>query len=374
MFNPHGPAAPIRALHHTRFHGVFDAEVRHLLWPAMLLTVAAGCAATGPAGARLNQADLKRQALACLKAGLNYEANPVVRVQAVEGLRAAELEESRPWIRAAILDPHPAVRFAACVAVGELRDELALEALRERVRDTDASVRVAAMFALHRLGHVEHTGRIPNYLLDHPDSLVRRNAAILLGLLEERSATKVLARAMQDKDPGVRHQSLEALARLGVAEARQELVFLSNSGVGADEVFAITALASSGDARLESTFRYKYETATHTETRLAAVRALAKFGGGTGREFAERALRMGPPRTADPQDTPEGQVLRVRQLAAAALGAIADARALPALSEMMNDPRDPRLQVSGARAILEIIRADHDRALSIPAHQARGGA
>ncbi len=340
----------------------------------MLLLLAGGCAAPGTPKARVDQAELKRQALACLKAGLTYEANPVVRVQAVEGLRAAELEESRPWIRAAVLDPHPAVRFAACVAVGELRDELALEALRERVRDTDASVRVAAMFALHRLGHVEHTGRIPSYLLEHPDALVRRNAAMFLGLLGEPSATRVLARAMQDRDPGVRHQSLEALARLGVAEARQELVFLSNSGVGADEVFAINALAASGDARLESTFRYKYETATHSETRLAAARALAKFGGNTGMEFAERALRMGPPRATDPQDTPEGQMLRVRQLAAAALGAMADAQALPALSQMMNDPRDPRLQVSGARAILEIIRADHDKALSFPAHQARGGA
>lgn len=340
----------------------------------VLLAWAGGCAAPGAPAARMDRAELKREALACLKAGLSYEANPVVRVQSVEALRAAELDEARPWLRAALLDPHPAVRFAACVAVGELRDELSLEILRERVRDDDAGVRVAAMFALHRLGHVEHTGRIPNYLLEHPHALVRRNAAMLLGMLGEPSATKVLARAMQDRDTGVRHQSLEALARLGVAEARQELVFLSNSGVGADEVFAITALAASGDARFEPTFRYKYETATHPETRLAAARALARFGGTTGKEFALRALQMNPPRATDPQDTPEGQVLRVRQLAAAALGAMGDVRALPALARMMNDPRDPRLQVSGARAIVEIIRADHERALSFPPRQARGGA
>ena len=47
--------------------------------------------------------------------------------------------------------------------------------------------------------------------------------------------------------------------------------------------------------------------------------------------------------------------MRVRQLAAMALGAIGDHRALPALRRRLNDPSDPRVQVYAANAILEIL-------------------
>jgi HEAT repeat protein len=54
----------------------------------------------------------------------------------------------------------------------------------------------------------------------------------------------------------------------------------------------------------------------------------------------------------------------VRQLAAAALGAIERVDALPALADLLEDDRDPRVQVSAARAILEIIEAN--RAETLP--------
>jgi HEAT repeat protein len=50
-------------------------------------------------------------------------------------------------------------------------------------------------------------------------------------------------------------------------------------------------------------------------------------------------------------------------MAAAALGSIGRTDALPALTKMLNDPQDPRLQVSAAKAILEILRAEREAAL-----------
>jgi hypothetical protein len=111
------------------------------------------------------------------------------------------------------------------------------------------------------------------------------------------------------------------------------------------------------------TFRYKLATATHLETRLAAARGLGLLGFDDGFDMALRALRTERPPNEDPNDPPSGQILRIRQLAAAALGAIGRTDALFALKKQMDDPSDPRLQVSAAGAILQILKADRARAL-----------
>ena len=115
------------------------------------------------------------------------------------------------------------------------------------------------------------------------------------------------------------------------------------------------------------TFRYKLATATHLETRLAAARGLGLLQSDAGFEIAMRTLRGDQPIRTDPQDPVEGQMLRTRQLAAAALGAIGRADALPLLAELLDDPRDPRVQVSAARAILDILDSDEKETLPFAA-------
>ncbi|MGB2986647.1 MAG: HEAT repeat domain-containing protein, partial [Phycisphaerae bacterium] len=144
----------------------------------VLLMMMAGCAQSQWAGVPVDRMALKHRALDCLKAAVRYEHNPVVRVEAVEALQSSRYEQGLPWIRTALLDEHPAVRFAACVAIGRLGDAVSERTLQERVDDEDACVQVAALFALHRLGHAERTGRMPTYLLQHEDVSVRRNAAL----------------------------------------------------------------------------------------------------------------------------------------------------------------------------------------------------
>ncbi len=315
----------------------------------------------------------KRHALEVLRAAVTYQANPVVRVEAVEALESSRCPEALPWIRSAISDDHPAVRFAACVALGQLGDMTVEARLRERVEDPDPGVQLAAMFALHRMGHSEQTGCMPTYLLKHEEVTVRRNAALLLGMLGEPSAIKVLARAMRDSDAGVRHHALEAMARLGNREARQELTFMSNSGVGSEEVFAINALSATGEPTCVDTFRYKLATGAHIETRLAAAAALGRHGLDDGFDIARRALGVSRPVHNDPEDPPAGQIMRIRQMAAAALAAIGRMEALPALQDLMETNDDPRVQVSAAQAILEILAADRARGLPFGTIHNQGG-
>lgn len=319
--------------------------------PVILVT---GCVST-PAVSGAAPVALERRAQGLLQAALQYPHNPIVRVEAVEALQSCGNGKLWPWIRTALLDEHAAVRFAACVAVGVLRDDLADGALRDLASDDDDSVKVAALFARHRLGFTHDTGKMPYYLLDHHEATVRRNAALVLGMLGERGAIKVLARAMRDPDEGVRQHALEAMARLGNREAAQELAFMTNAGVGSQEVFAILALSATDNPRYVDTFRYKLATGVHLETKLAAIRALGTLGHADGFDLAVRSLRRKRATINDPDDPPAGQLLRIRQMAAAAVGAIGRDDALAPLESMMEGSADARVQVSAAGAVLRIL-------------------
>ena len=343
----------------------------------LVVLLSGGCATTFRQTGEAGRPPLRPRALDCLKAASRYDHNPVVRVAAVEAFESSGCDEARPWIRLALLDQEPAVRFAACAAVAQLADKSAGGVVHDLADDEDGSVRVAALVALHRLGDTRRTNRLPPYLLDHEDVTVRRNAAMMLGRMGEPGAIKILARAMRDPDPGVRHHALEALARLGNPEARQELTFMANTGVGSEEVFAINALAATGDSLYRDTFLYKLGTATHLETRLAAAHGLGLLGWDEGFQVALRALRPRRPRIWDPNDPPEDQILRVRLLAIGALGAIGRTDALAELERLLPKPwntergRDPRIQLAAARAILEILKANRESVLPSATRQTR---
>lgn len=306
----------------------------------------------------VERSGLRQRALSCLHTAVGDGSNPAVRVAAVESLRRLEDPASIPWIRTALVDPHAGVRFAGALALGELNDRVAESAVRRLLEDKEDSVRAAAIFALHRLGDKSHTSRLATLLLGHDDPLVRRNAAMLLGLLREQGSVPILARAMADRDPGVQHQALEAMARLGNADARRELLYMTNAGIGADEVFALQALAATGDPVYVDTFRYKLSTANHVETRLAAAKGLARFDLDDGLDVALEAARSPRATSADPADPANGQTLRVRLLACGVLATLGRAEAEPVLARLLEQSDDARVRVAAAAALLSIRRED----------------
>ncbi len=338
----------------------------------MYLACAAGCATPPRTLTTPQRQELETRSVDCLKRGLTYEFNPAVRTLAVEAMQEVADEATLPWLRAAVTDVHPGVRFAACVALGVRRDSVSRQAIEARLHDSDRSVRLAAVFAMHRFGDTSRTGELAEALLSDADALVRRNAALLIGLMEEPGAATVLARAMRDRDAGVQNHALESMAVLGVPEARDQLVFLANSGIGSQEVFAINALARLKSPELNDLFRSKVADGIHAETKLAAVRALGLLGNNDGaalaRPLVEREQRF--PAT-DPDDNTADRTLRVRMLAIAALGATGDESDLWMLDRLMQDDADPRLQISAARVILEIERRRRSAPLPFAAGAAR---
>ncbi len=325
-----------------------------------------GCATTqnSPSNAPPVRSDLRSQSVEVLRAGLKYEANPIVRVQSVEAIGSTESSDLLPWLRTALLDDQPAVRFAACVTLGTMRDKVSESKIRDLLRGNDVNVKLAALYAIHRLGDSRRTGELSSYLLQDKDVIARRHAAMLIGLIGDPSAIKLLAKAMRDSDAGVRINVLASMARLGSKEAKQELVFMTTSGVGADETLAIQSLAESRDQTYLETYRYKLANAMHTETKLAAARALGMLGNDEGFEEAIKIIRTPPAPRPDPKDPPADQALRVKQLAAGALGEIGKSDALPVLSAVLQQDKDPRVQVSAAQAVLKILKRQRSNATS----------
>jgi len=311
----------------------------------------AGC--SGLAGPTKDMRQLRDQAAEALRIGVRYPQMATVRAYAVEAMQQVGTKDMRPWIRQAVHDDNPAVRFAACIALGTLRDSLATDAIAPLASAPVTSDRIAAIFALHRLGDTARTHKLAEYLLNDSDPANRRHAAFVLGRLGERGAIKLLARAMRDDDRGVRTNALESMALLGSPEAVSTLVANCFSGIGAEETLAILALGRLNDPKHRDLFKDRLVKGQYVETQLAAARALGALKDRSGFDLALKSLDY-VARKDQPDDPAWNQQHRVREMAALALGAIGDRRALPRLGQVLEHADDPRLQIAAARAILEI--------------------
>jgi HEAT repeat protein len=302
---------------------------------------------------------LREIATTVVKRALRYPEYPAVRAQAMEAASETLGSEASLAIRAGLHDESPGVRFAACLALGKLRDRTAAAEIHRLAGDPDPNVRVAAYFALERMGDTTYREAWRDELRKSKDAAVRRNAVLALGELEDKSVMPLLHRvAYDDSDEGVRLQALEALAYLGDEDAINRFLFDAYGALGFKQSFALLTLGKVADNRVLATLHDRLRQAEHIETRLAAARGLARRGYDDGYDAAVAALRWNnPDRNAsrEPPDPPANQIMRVRTMAAMALGQMGDRRALGALTQMMKTDDDPRVQLAGATAILMVL-------------------
>ncbi len=314
------------------------------------LLFAGGCASAG--GANVKQTS--ERAMSCLRYYLPYEHSATARVQALESLAECGSDEVLPWIRLALNDDAPAVRYAAAMALGQRKDRTAEGSIEKLLGSSEASDQIAAAGALHLLGNTSASGKIAEYLFDRSNEAARRHAAFVFGRLGEPGANRILARVVNAKDPGLRSNALESMAMLGSKEAKATLVANVYNGLGPEETFALTVLGRLKDSEYRQIFADKMKTAQHLETKLAAARALGLLGSKDGFDLALNALGY-KAKKDEKNDPADNQTFRVRQLAATTLGAIRDRRAVGPLEAMMNDADDPRLQIAAAKALIDIL-------------------
>jgi HEAT repeat protein len=323
---------------------------RTLLAVCAVLTVA-GYAATPAVAA---EDPIRELAVRYIRSALKFPANPVVRSAAIEAAESLGPQD-RALIRDGLKDEHPGVRFAACMALGRLGDKAALPAIRERVNDSDDSVRVAAYFALEKMGDASNRVQWADALRHAKEPAVRRNAALAMGKLGDPAVTILLTAALHDEDEGVRIQASEALALLGDKQLIGRFIRDAYGGVGFKQAVALVVLGQVKDERVIPALRARLVESPYLEAKLAAARGLGMHGYTNGYELALRSLNWNEPQPNLADDPAVNQVMRVRTMAATALGEIADPRAIPALRDRMKTPDDPRIQLAAARAILMIL-------------------
>ncbi len=323
----------------------------------------AGCA--GGAGGGLaprraevrDQAALRQRALNLLLRAADSGID-VVQAHAFEALVHVAPDAGRPHFRAALESDVPMVRFAACEAIGDIRDRDALEPLKKRLADRDVRVRLGAAYALCRLGYSGPARLLVQTLIEDRDEFRRSEAAWLLGKLGEPRAAAWLRHAKRrEQVTRVRVHIDAALAMLGDREARREIINYTQ-GDAVSRVIALQTLIVLADPTARDALLYRLEDESdYLQTRLLAARALGVIGSSAGYKLAYEATRF---ESDDPTET-----MQVRVNAALALGAIGDARALGRLQALAQSA-DPRVQVAACWAICQIVPSPLDASGSWP--------
>lgn len=259
----------------------------------------------------------------------------IIRAHAVEAVKRIGGEGSEEIILKALNDPAGIVRFAGAMAAGERRIRAAHRRLLEMVDDESVDTQVAVRFALHRLGDYRRSHDLEVFAKD-PRTSVRANTAMVLGLLEEPTAVRILRYLRRDPEPAVTLQVAESLWRYGEMDGLESLVAASQSAFPDLQIVALLGMVGPRDHRVIEHVRSQL-TAEHIEVQLAAARALGMLGSDQGYAIAQQAVRERSP--------------RLKVLAALVFAEIGRTDAQPILAPLLDDP-DPDVRLSAALALL----------------------
>jgi len=292
---------------------------------------------------------LQTAARAEIKTAL-HSPDKLIRAHAIETLAEQHMTDWSQQIIDALNDPSSLVRKSAALAAGQLQIKAAadhLSPLLDAEGATDpqgatnaAQERIAAIFALHRLGDTSHSHELEKTAFDTRWQ-VRGDTAIVLGLIGDRSAIPLLHQMLStDIDVNVRLQAAEALWRMGDEIGQQALVQATVSGYASDVMIAILALAQPHDTRMLEYIVGLFSN-DFPEVRLMCARTSGMLGSDIGYGVVLENVN-----SVDPRD---------RALAAMAFGSIGRSDSQKLLAKLLKDP-DPDVRLAAAGALISVAR------------------
>jgi HEAT repeat protein len=335
-----------------------NARARPDLLPRIVLLVVPmlvlGCQAPGIRNPTTSERDLDGRALNLLIAATRNDL-PVVCANAIESLARVAPDAGQPQIRAALEHETPLVRFAACVAVGDVRDRSAASSIRRCRGDADGRVRLGAAYAAYRCGDKNAGAELAGALRDNPDEKIRADAAWLIGRLGDRGALVRLKNAAgRELSPYVVTYIHGAMAVLGDTEMTDRVIQYVLKSDNITRLISLQTLCDAADPRASRALLYRLnDKSDFLQTRLLAARALARIGSRAGYDLALASLSEAR------DDAVETRSIRCN--AALALGEIGDRAALDSLARLAETDTDAQTQVAACCAITQIVRGRAQR-------------
>jgi HEAT repeat protein len=281
-------------------------------------------------------AALMKQSRTILAESLHSD-QPMIRGHAVECVRDALGTQGREEIVMALDDPSWQVRFSAAMSAGQLKLVEAKPKLYALLHKPFIQVKIASIYALHRLGDKRYSHELEQTARSN-DPNVRSNTVIVLGMLDEPSAIKILRVMRADRSPSVRVLACESLWRLGNEDGLPDLVAATVSLHPDEQMSAFMGLAAPRDPRIIEHIRGGL-TSDYPEVALVAARAMGILGSDEGYGVAMLGVKS--------SDT------RQKVLAALAFAAIGRADAQPYLAPLLKD-ENADVRLNAASALLQL--------------------
>lgn len=317
------------------------------------------------------------------------DADKFTRAKAIEAMVSVWGPAAGQAYISALSDPEPNVRFAAAVAVGDLKYAPARARLLIMVQykqpraERRYTVYCGVIYALHQLGRTEYTGQLGE-LLSHDGAVVRASAAMVLGRMaggrmDDGSAIRMLRPLYDDEqDVSVKLQVLESMARLG---DKWSLAKLENHALEPfleKKLLALRAMGELKSDRAALVLRGIVNSLGEPpQARVLAAGSLARIGTVTDFGYELCLTAAGDPaglfRAAmrhayDPKAVDRTMLMTLQRLAVISLGWMRRPHAVDVLVDVLATSKDGGVRVGAAMSILRLLPQSTD-----PAAAARGG-
>jgi HEAT repeat protein len=290
--------------------------------------------------------ELLPEAMRIIQGGLSDE-DPLVRANAIEVIATTKQVKLMPKVQRLLQDDFVPVRFAAALAVGDLRYAFAEGAVKQLLEDEDENIKIAADYALSKFGSGSGFEVVRRAALSS-DQTVRANAVLLLGKSGDKTALKYLYVALRNKesDDKVRFQAVEAIARLGDERIYPKLWAMLISVYADDRVIGVRGMGALGTEEAKNALITKLDDDL-TEVRLAAAEQLGMLGETIGEAEVLKVFTKNLISGMNKEDAE-----RVNTLAALAIGQIGTANLTKFLPELLKN-ESKLVRISAAQAVIQ---------------------
>jgi len=283
--------------------------------------------------------------------GALADNDPLVRVHAIEVIASTRQLKMMPQVHRLLQDKFVPVRFAAALAVGDLKYSPAKRSVNKLLEDNDANVIIAAAYAMGKLGSFEYL-EVLRKAAANKDQKVRANAVLLLGKSGDKGSLQLLWHTMQDKDSDDRvvYQSAEAIAMLGDEQIyNPELWTMLISAYADVRLMGVRAMGKLGTPEAKNALIRMLDDDI-LEVRLVAAEQLGVFRNPIGEPKVLEVFEKKLTRTLDKQASE-----RTNVLTALAIGQIRTPGLRKFLPQLLEN-ESKFVRIAAAKAVFQSIK------------------